>query len=186
MSLLIGYMYINNSPNRRFSFKCQFFFTDNHVRFSVRELFVAGTDTTATTIRWALLYFTFYPEVQERLWQEINDVIGASRLPTIEDKVKMPYAQAVITETLRMASTVPLGLPHATSCDFHFRGYVIPKGTMITPMLASYTADPVMFPEPEVFNPSRFIDEEGKLMGQEKVLTFSLGMIYKFVYIFVW
>ena len=168
---------MNSSEMERLSMNCQFSFTDNHARFSVRELFVAGTDTTATTIRWALLYFTFYPDVQERLWQEINDIIGTSRLPTLEDKVKMPYAQALITETLRMANTVPLGLPHATSCDFHFRGYVIPKGTMVTPMLASYTADPVMFPEPEVFNPSRFIDEEGKLTGLEKVLTFSLGTI---------
>ena len=150
-------------------------FLDNHILFNVRELFVAGTDTTANTIRWALLYFTHYTDIQDRLWKDINDVIGSARLPTLEDKAHLPYYEAVITETLRMANTVPLSLPHAASCDLHIRGFTIPKGTSLMPVLASYTADPVMFPEPEVFNPGRFLDENGKLTGQEKVLAFSVG-----------
>ena len=154
------------------------FIADDHVRVSVRELFVAGTDTTATTLRWALLYFTFYPEVQDRLSREIDDVIGTSRLPTMEDKQNMPYCEAVITETLRLGNTVPLSLPHATSCDLSIRGFEIPKGTMLLPATASYTTDPDVFPEPERFNPGRFLDENGKLTGHEKVLAFSLGMLH--------
>ena len=136
---------------------------------------MAGTDTTSSTLRWALLYFLFYPNVQERLWQEIDEVVGMSRLPTMEDKEKMPYCEAVITETLRLGNTVPLSLHHATSCDLKIQGFTIPKGTMLLPVIASYTSDPAMFPEPDIFNPSRFLDETGKLKGQAKVLAFSLG-----------
>ena len=138
---------------------------------------MAGTDTTATTLLWALLYFIYYPDVQERLWEEINDVIGMLRLPTLEDRDKMPYCEAVITETLRLSNTVPLSIAHSASRDFNIRGFTIPKGAMLIPVLASYTADPVMFPEPDVFKPDRFIDENGKLCGHEKVLAFSLGKI---------
>ena len=142
----------------------------------MRDLFIAGTDTISTTLRWAILYLTFYPEVQERLWKEINDVIGTSRLPTVEDKQDMQYCEAIITETLRMANTVPMALPHVCSCDFNIHGYTIPKGTMLLPAIGSFTADPDMFPEPAMFNPNRFLDENGKFKGHETVLAFSLGM----------
>ena len=79
-----------------------------------------------------------------------------------------------------MANPAPLSVPHAATRDFYFQGFLIPKGTMLVPVTSSYTADPDMFPDPDVFNPSRFIDDSGNLKGQEKILAFSLGRYMSF------
>ena len=64
----------------------------------ISEMFAAGTDTTATTLRWALLYLIHYPGVQDKMASEIMQVTDGARLPVIADKVNMPYSTAVVTE----------------------------------------------------------------------------------------
>lgn len=139
-------------------------------------MFAAGTDTTATALRWALLYLIHYPEVQDKMLSEILQVTDGARLPVIADKVKMPYCTAVVTEVLRMGNVAPLSLPHVASQDFTVAGYFIPKGTTMIPCLSSFTHDADIFPNPHKFDPGRYIDSEGFLTGQDKVLGFSLGL----------
>ncbi|XP_065938595.1 cytochrome P450 2D20-like isoform X1 [Magallana gigas] len=141
----------------------------------ISEMFAAGTDTTATALRWALLYLIHYPEVQDKMASEIMQVTDGARLPVIADKVNMPYSTAVVTEVLRMGNVAPLSLPHVTSQDFTVAGYLIPKDTTLIPCLSSFTHDADMFPNPHKFDPGRYINSEGFLTGQEKVLAFSLG-----------
>uniref|UniRef100_K1R0T8 Cytochrome P450 2B4 n=1 Tax=Magallana gigas TaxID=29159 RepID=K1R0T8_MAGGI len=142
----------------------------------ISEMFAAGTDTTATALRWALLYLIHYPEVQDKMASEIMQVTDGARLPVIADKVNMPYSTAVVTEVLRMGNVAPLSLPHVTSQDFTVAGYLIPKDTTLIPCLSSFTHDADMFPNPHKFDPGRYINSEGFLTGQEKVLAFSLGL----------
>ncbi|KAJ8297844.1 hypothetical protein KUTeg_024375 [Tegillarca granosa] len=138
---------------------------------SVSDLFVAGTETTATTIRWTILYFLHYPEVQEKMRIEIEEVVGNSRFPTMDDRSQLPYCEATITEILRCANIAPLSVPHTCDKNMMYKGYTIPKNTVIIPNLDSVMSDPALFPKPEKFEPLRFIDDQGKLCGQEKGLS---------------
>ena len=152
---------------------------------TIRDLFIAGTETTATGVKWAILYMLHNPEVHEKMFKEIQNVVGFGRLPSIHDKPEMPYCEAVINETLRIGNIVPLSVPHGTSEDVQFKGYTIPRNTVVIANLDSVLSDENIFPDPFKFNPDRFLDSDGKLKGLDKVVAFSLGeFLYKLLRIF--
>ncbi|XP_069129911.1 cytochrome P450 2B5-like [Argopecten irradians] len=149
---------------------------DENLTKVVNGLFVAGTETTSTTIKWAILFLIRHPHVQIKLRHEINNVIGSSRVPSIADKTQMSYTEAFIHETLRMANLVPFSLIHGVKHDTVFRGYTIRKEDLVVPNLESSLFEESLFEDPHTFNPERFIGEDGKLNGKEHtVLAFSLG-----------
>ncbi|CAG0919872.1 unnamed protein product [Notodromas monacha] len=88
---------------------------------------MAGAETTATTLRWTILYLISYPEVQAKLHQEIDKVVGKDRLPCQEDCNKMPYAEAVLWEIWRHVTVVPTAPGRLASQDIQLGGYIIPK-----------------------------------------------------------
>ena len=77
----------------------------------------AGTNTITTTLHWAVGLMTKHPDIQEQVAQEVDDVIGRDRIPSLEDFGKLPYTEAAIHEVLRFSSAVPLGVPHTTMED---------------------------------------------------------------------
>ena len=93
------------------------FLTDQTLIVIMGEFFIAGMETTASTLCWALLYLINYPGVQQMLHQELDQVIGPDRLPELEDKKNLPYLEATITEILRITSLGPLAIPHKTTVD---------------------------------------------------------------------
>uniref|UniRef100_A0A3B4H4J6 Uncharacterized protein n=1 Tax=Pundamilia nyererei TaxID=303518 RepID=A0A3B4H4J6_9CICH len=93
----------------------------------VLDLFVAGSETTSTTLRWAFLYMAKYPEIQEKVQAEIDREIGESRQPSMEDRANLPYTDAVIHEVQRIGNIAPLGVPHVTNRDVELGGYSVPK-----------------------------------------------------------
>ncbi|CAG2253589.1 unnamed protein product [Mytilus edulis] len=151
------------------------YFSGANLLASIGDLFAAGTETTATTIRWALMYLLNNMDIQHKMWKEINENVGSGRLPSLSDKPNLPYCEAVILESLRLGNIVPFSLPHTVSEDIYYKGMKIPKDSVIFPSLDSVVYDDSLFPNSHIFNPERFIDENGKLCGQEKILTFSLG-----------
>uniref|UniRef100_A0A673A765 Cytochrome P450 2J2-like n=1 Tax=Sphaeramia orbicularis TaxID=375764 RepID=A0A673A765_9TELE len=150
-------------------------FDEECLIMSVLDLFAAGSETTSTTLRWALLFMVKYPEIQERVQAEIDSVIGQSRPPSVDDRADLPYTDAVIHEVQRMGNIVPLNLPHVTNRDVHLRGYTIPKGVTIIPNLTSVLFDKREWKTPFTFNPGHFLNEEGKFVKPAAFIPFSAG-----------
>uniref|UniRef100_A0A8B9KTE4 Uncharacterized protein n=1 Tax=Astyanax mexicanus TaxID=7994 RepID=A0A8B9KTE4_ASTMX len=149
-------------------------FHEENLLATVSNLFIAGTDTTSTTIRWGLQYMAKYPQIQERVQQEIDRVIG-DRQPKVQDRKNLPYTDAVIHETQRLANIVPMSLPHVTSCDVTFNGYFIKKGTSVMPLLSSVLWDESEWETPKSFNPAHFLDADGRFVNRDAFMPFSAG-----------
>lgn len=139
------------------------------------DLVEAGTETTATTLRWALVLMMNYPEIQEKVQAEIDVVIGQSRQPTLTDRPDMPYTDAVIHEVQRFGNIVPLGFPKMASKDTTLGGYFIPKATVSTINLSSVLFDENEWETPHKFNPEHFLDSEGHFQRRDAFLPFSAG-----------
>jgi cytochrome P450 len=151
-------------------------FIDAQLNISVRDFFGAGTETTSTTLRWALLYLIHHQDWQRRLQDDIDDVIGQGQ-PQMGHKDKLPRVEAFILEVQRLANLVPINLPHAPKEDFTFNGFLFPKGATVFFVLDSVMSDPEIFPEPSKFKPERFLDPSGKCSGEQndKLIPFATG-----------
>ncbi|GCB70746.1 hypothetical protein scyTo_0005763 [Scyliorhinus torazame] len=150
-------------------------FSEDYLFYIIGDLFVAGTDTTSNSVLWAILFMAAYPDVQERVQREISIVVGESRPPSLKDKVHMPFTEATIMEIQRMTTVVPLAIPHMASETVDFKGYIIPKGSIVVANLWSVHRDPSMWQHPDEFNPSRFLDANGNITRNEAFMPFGIG-----------
>ncbi|XP_036003870.1 cytochrome P450 2K1 [Fundulus heteroclitus] len=149
-------------------------FTEENLIFTVSNLFSAGTDTTAATLRWGLLLMAKYPQIQDLVQEELARVVGGREVQ-VEDRKNLPYTDAVIHEIQRLANIVPMAVPHKTSRDVTFQGYFIKEGTTVFPLLTSVLNDESEWESPHSFNPSHFLNKEGKFIKRDAFLPFSAG-----------
>ncbi|XP_041646397.1 uncharacterized protein LOC121511702 [Cheilinus undulatus] len=150
-------------------------FTETNLAMCSLDLFLAGTETTSTTLLWALVFLINNPEIQEKVQAEIDSVIGQNRLPSMADRPKLPYTDAVIHEIQRYGNIVPLNGPRMAAKDTTLGGYFIPKGTTLMPILTSVLFDKSEWETPDTFNPGHFLDSEGKFRKREALIPFSAG-----------
>lgn len=136
------------------------------------EFLTAGTDTTSTALQWIMANLVKHPQLQDKLYQEINGVIGGrpppqpdkeSTLPIgaveEEDLQKMPYLKAVVLEGLRRHPPGHFVLPHKTSHDVELDGYTIPRDATVNFMVADMGWDPNVWEDPMEFKPERFLGD---------------------------
>ncbi|CAL8092455.1 unnamed protein product [Orchesella dallaii] len=140
------------------------------------DLFLAGSDTTATTLSWTMLLLSKFPETQKKLQQEVDEITGSSRKVSVDDRPNMPYMNALLEEILRFSTIVPDGVAHRSMSDREFHGYHIPKGAIIQPNLYYIHFDPKIWGDPENFRPERFLSADGtKFKKNENMQAFQVG-----------
>jgi cytochrome P450 len=144
---------------------------DRQLRDELVTLYVAGSDTTASTMTWLWYMLDRYPEVDRRLRAEVHDVLGG-RKPTYADLARLSYTRRVLQEILRLypASWI---VPRLTSKDVEIGGYFIPARSplMLCPMVTH--RDPTFWSEPEAFDPDRFEPERSE--GRPRYAYYPFG-----------
>ncbi len=123
------------------------------------DLLIAGTDTSAQTVNWFLLLLANRPEVQAKVHEELDRVIGREERPTVEDRTRLPYLFACLAESMRYRTIGALGLPHKAAEDSESGGYLIPSGTQVLGNIYSIHHDPRYWDSPDEFIPERFLPE---------------------------
>ncbi|KAI0430659.1 cytochrome protein [Xylaria sp. FL1042] len=132
-------------------------YDNNNLKWAAFTTYGGGADTTVNTISSFFLAMTLFPDVQRKAREEIDRVIGTSRLPTFSDRENLPYVEAVLTEAWRWHSVAPMGVGHTTIAEDIVDGYHIPKGAIVLPNTWWFTHDPAVYPNPMEFNPSRYL-----------------------------
>ncbi|XP_078310753.1 cytochrome P450 2B4-like [Crassostrea virginica] len=148
----------------------------HHMFQVILDMFSAATETTGTTLDWALLFLIAYPEVQEKCFNYIKKIVGLGREVQLSDKKSLPYIEATIMEIQRLSNIASMSVAHMNIEDVEIAGYIIPKNSMVIGFLATAHLDPKLFPQPRQFQPERFLNEDtGKLAPQDGFIPFSLG-----------
>ncbi|KEH19805.1 putative 3,9-dihydroxypterocarpan 6A-monooxygenase [Medicago truncatula] len=133
--------------------------TSENVKAFILDIFMAGTDTSAITIEWAIAELINNPHVMEKARQEIDSVTGKSRLIQESDIPNLPYIRAIVKETLRIHPTTPTIVRESSeSCNIY--GYEFPAKTVLFVNLWSMGRDPNLWENPLEFRPERFMSEE--------------------------
>ncbi|CAG5137089.1 uncharacterized protein ALTATR162_LOCUS38 [Alternaria atra] len=127
-------------------------------KWSASSMYLGGADTTVSSLMTFFLAMTLFPEVQKKAQEELDHVIGGSRLPVTADREKLPYIEAVMKETHRWHPVAPMALPHCSTKEDVIQGYRIPKGALLLPNNWWFTHDPSVYPSPMTFLPERFFD----------------------------
>lgn len=141
------------------------------------DVALAGSDTTSATVTWFILYMVLYPDIQEKIHAELDEVVGSDRLPRWQDAKYMHYLQATLCEVLRRSSPVPAARAN-TVRDVTIGGYQIPKGTLVVFSISEIHLDEREWSEPDKFQPKRFLDADGKFVGWTTFhgfMPFNLG-----------
>jgi len=123
----------------------------------------AASDTTTLTLLTFVLAMLIHPEVQKTAQKELDGVIGRDRPPEMEDQDALPFITALMKECLRWRPPLPLAVPHKSIADDEYKGFYIPAGSVIVGNAWAIMHDKERYQDPDTFNPSRFVDSEGRL-----------------------
>ncbi|VVA89958.1 unnamed protein product [Arabis nemorensis] len=149
----------------------------NHIKGFLTNIFIAGIDTGAITMIWAMTELARNSKLMKKVQGEIRDGLGNNKERITEEDIdKVPYLNLVIKETFRLHPAVPLLLPRETMAHIKVQGYDIPRKRRILVNVWAIGRDPKLWTNPEEFNPDRFIDNPLDYRGQHfELLPFGSG-----------
>ncbi|CAL8147601.1 unnamed protein product [Orchesella dallaii] len=128
----------------------------------LQDIFIAGSETTATTLQWMFLYLATFPVCQQKVTEEIFQKLGHNSQVTVADKDRLPYTEAFVKEVLRFSTLAPLGMLHCTTEDVRFHDYFIPKDTIVMTNVCAVHFDKTYWKDPNEFKPERFLSDGGE------------------------
>ena len=137
-------------------------FSDTDIFGNVCTLLLAGEDTTANTIAWAVKFFIDYPQLYERARTEVDAILEQAAYPeTIEQIAGFEYLNAFANETMRLKPIAPI---HGMEplADVALMGYRIPAGTPIILLTRVITTAPEHFGSPGRFKPDRWLVDDAE------------------------
>lgn len=150
-------------------------FTLNQLIMVILDIFIAGSQTTSITIDLALMMTTIRPELQEKCFKEIYEALGADGVPSYIDRAKMPFVEAMLLEVQRFFHIAPISGPRRVTKTCELNGHTIPKNTTVLIGLRSVHMDIEYWKDPDVFRPERFLDDDLKVRGNERLIPFGAG-----------
>ncbi|KDR82572.1 hypothetical protein GALMADRAFT_237960 [Galerina marginata CBS 339.88] len=137
--------------------------------------YASGADTTVSPLLTFFLAMALFPAAQKKAQDEIDKVLGLDRLPNFADRPALPCVEALYREVTRWKPVTPLNTAHMATDDDVYKGYYIPKGSTIIANTWAMTRNEEKYPNPETFDPDRFLDKEGRLNDDNMVLNFGFG-----------
>ncbi|KAM7507012.1 hypothetical protein LguiA_017465 [Lonicera macranthoides] len=147
-----------------------------HMEHMFLDLFAAGTDTTSSTLEWAMAELLRNPETMVKAKAELEEVIGKGKLLEEDDVTRLPYLGSIIKETLRIHTPVPFLIPRKVEIDVEACGYLVPKGTQVLVNAWAIGQDPTLWEDPFSFKPDRFLGTEIDLRGRHfELIPFGAG-----------
>ncbi|XP_028332664.1 cytochrome P450 1A1 [Gouania willdenowi] len=169
---------IDHCEDRKLDENANVQISDERIVGIVNDLFGAGFDTVTTALSWSVMYLVAYPDIQERLYQDLKEKVGLDRAPVLSDRSNLPYLDAFILEIFRHSSFLPFTIPHCATKDTSLNGYFIPKDTCVFINQWQVNHDPELWKDPSSFNPERFLSADGTEVNRvngEKVMVFGMG-----------
>lgn len=146
------------------------------MKFTLQDLFVAGTDTTSSTIEWAMTELLRNPTVMSKAQQEIANLVGKNNPVTESDIPKLPYLQAIVKETFRLHPAAPLLVPHKANTDVELCNFTIPKDTKVLINAWAIHRDETIYENPDRFMPERFLGLDVDVKGRHfELIPFGAG-----------
>ncbi|KAL1195938.1 Cytochrome P450 71B7 [Cardamine amara subsp. amara] len=151
--------------------------TTDHLKGIISDIFLAGVNTSAVTLSWAMTELIRNPRVMKKVQDEIRTKLGDNKeIITEDDLTKLHYFKLVVKETFRLHPAAPLLLPRETMSQVKIQGYDIPAKTQMIINIYSIARDPKLWTNPDEFNPERFLDNVIDYKGLNfELLPFGSG-----------
>ena len=142
----------------------------------LQDLFVAGTDTTSSTLEWAMAELLHNPEKLLKAQVELLQTIGKDKQVKESDITRLPFLQAVVKETFRLHPVVPFLIPHRVEEDRDIDGLTVPKNAQVLVNAWAIGRDPNIWENPNSFVPERFLELDMDVKGQNfELIPFGAG-----------
>jgi cytochrome P450 len=145
--------------------------SDVQLRDELTTILLAGHETTANALAWTWYLIARHPEVEQRLHEEIDSVLG-ERTPAVDDVAALPYARMVLAEAMRLYPPAWL-LGRVAIEDHEARGYRIPAGSLVVLSPWGVHRNAAYFPEPQRFDPERW--RADRIAGRPRFSYFPFG-----------
>lgn len=149
-------------------------YTEEQLVIILVDLFIAGCTTTGITVDFLFLHMAVHQDVQRKLQKEIDSVIPRDRIPDLEDRAKLPYVEAVMSETQRLWPVFPILGPRRVLRDTDLDKYTIAKESTILMNMYSINRDPSIYTDPDTFIPERYM-KNGAFVPDPYSLQFGKG-----------